>query len=170
MTILFHIFLVVGLVIVKTSLMPSFSFFKNLYDLLIPIVIYVSFFRSIWEAIPIVVFCGFVMDSLGGGPTGLYTITYLWLFAAGRWAGGFLYTNSVVVLAAAVALGVLFEVVVLLSYIALLSPITGLPLGTSRTVITQLCWALFTGPVIISIIMAFQKRIDRWRIKLAANR
>lgn len=170
MTILFHIFMIVGLVIVKTSLTPSLYLFKNLYDLLIPIVIYVSFFRAIWEAIPIVLFCGVVMDSLGGGPAGLYTITYLWLYAAGHWAGGFLYTSSIVVLAAAAAVGVIFESVVLLSYIALLSPITGMPLGATETVMTQIGWALVTGPIIITLIGRIQKRIDRWHVKMAANR
>jgi hypothetical protein len=170
MTVLFYMALVLGLAIVKTSLIPSLYLFKNFYDLLIPIVICVSFFRTVWEGIPIVLFCGFVMDSLGGGPVGLYTITYLWLYAAGHWAAGFLFTSSIAVLAAAVALGVIFEIVILLSYIALLSPITGIPVGASRTAATQIVWALFTGPILIFMIGVIQKRIDRWRVKLFANR
>lgn len=163
---LFYICVTLGLVIIKTSVLPSVPPLKNLYDLLIPVIIYISFFRAAWEGVPIVLFCGFIMDSLGGGPMGIYTMTYVWLYAGYRWGAGFLYTSSITVVAGTVALGVVFEIVILLSYIAVLSPITGIPVDAAKTAAIQILWALITGPVIFFIVGFMEKRLERWRGKL----
>ena len=64
MTILFYILVSLCLVIVKTTLIPALPMFNKFYDLLIPIIIYLSLFRPLREGIPIILFFGVIMDSL----------------------------------------------------------------------------------------------------------
>jgi len=70
MTILFYILVSMCLVLIKTTLIPELPLFDKFYDLLIPIIIYLGFFRNKREGIPICLFFGFIMDSLSGGPMG----------------------------------------------------------------------------------------------------
>ncbi len=166
MTVLFYILVSLCLVLVKTTLIPGMPLFEKFYDLLIPIIIYLSFFRSKLEGVPIVIFFGLIMDSLCGGPMGLYLATYIWLYIGMRWAAQFLYTGSVFLLSLAVAIGVMFEILVLLSYMAFLAPSASIPVDTLGTVILQILWALITGPMILVIIGWAQKKLDLWRAKI----
>lgn len=162
MTIVFYILVSLCLVIIKTTLIPGLELFDRFYDLLIPIVVYLSLFRPIREGAPIVLFFGLIMDSLCGGPVGLYLATYIWLYTGMRWLSRFLHTRSFVLLALSVTFGVAFEGVVMLAYMALLSPTAIIPEDTGRTLAMQLIWSLLTGPVILGIIGWAQKRIDVW--------
>jgi rod shape-determining protein MreD len=169
MTILFYILVSIGLVMIKTTLIPGIAIFDQFYDLLIPIVIYLGFFRSIKEGIPIVLFFGLIMDSLSGGPAGLYVTSYIWLYAGLRWLSQYLHTGSLIVLAVAVAGGVAFETLFLLGYMVLLAPQTSIPADAFRTIVMQILWALVTGPLILEVIGRAQKHLDLWRLKLFAD-
>lgn len=166
MTILFYILVSLCLVIVKTTLIPDLPLFEKFYDLLIPIIIYLSLFRSIKEGLPIVVFFGMIMDSLCGGPVGLYLTTYIWLYAGMRWLSQFLHTGSIILWALSVTAGVVFEGLVMLAYMALLAPTAVISADTIRTILMQIIWSLITGPVILLIIAWAQKRIDYWRSRI----
>jgi cell shape-determining protein MreD len=166
MTILFYILVSLGLVLVKTTLIPAFSIFDKFYDLLIPIIIYLSLFRPLREGIPIVLFFGIIMDSLCGGPAGLYLTTYIWLYAGMCWLTRFLHTGNIVLVALAVALGVTFECLVLLGYMVILAPSAIIPSDATKTVLLQIIWALTTGPLILVIIDWAQKRLDVWRARI----
>ncbi len=169
MTVIFYILVCLCLVIIKTTLIPGLPLFDKFYDLLIPIIIYLSFFRPKREGIPIVIFFGFIMDSLCGGPVGLYLVTYIWLYLGMRWLSFFLHTGSWFLLAVAVAMGVTFEIMVLLGYMALLAPKASIPVDATGTVLLQIIWALITGPLILVIISWAQKRLDVWREKIFAE-
>lgn len=169
MTIIFYIMVSFCLVLIKTTLIPSWPLFEKFYDLLIPIIVYLSFFRSKLEGIPIVVFFGLIMDSLCGGPMGLYLVTYVWLYAGMRWTSRFLHTGSFVLLTVAVALGVVFEIAVLLGYMAFLAPSASIPQDAVKTVVLQILWALITGPLIMAIIEWAQKQLDLWRTRIFAD-
>ena len=56
MTILFYILVSLCLVLIKTTLIPALPLLNKFYDLLIPIIIYLSLFRSLREGIPIILF------------------------------------------------------------------------------------------------------------------
>ena len=169
MTILFYIMVSLCLVLIKTTLIPGLPLFEKFYDLLIPIIIYLSFFRSKLEGIPIVVFFGLIMDSLCGGPMGLYLVTYIWLYMGMRWIAQFLHTGSFVLLTIAVAIGVVFEIAILLGYMAFLAPSASIPVDAIKTVVLQIMWALTTGPLILAIIGWAQKQLDLWRSKIFAD-
>ncbi len=166
MTILFYILVSLFLVVIKTTLIPGIPFLEKFYDLLIPIIIYLSLFRPLREGLPIVLFFGLIMDSLCGGPMGLYFTTYIWLFVGMRWLGQFLQAGNLVLFATAVAGGVAFEIIILLCYMLLLAPAAIIPADTTKTVMLQLVWAFITSPLIMLIISWAQKQIDIWREKL----
>ncbi len=166
MTILFYILVSLCLVIIKTALIPGVTVLDKFYDLLIPIVIYLSLFRSLREGIPVVLFFGLIMDSLCGGPTGLYLATYVWLYAGMRWASQVMHAGNLVLMALAVAIGVAFESMVLMAYMFLLAPSAIVPVDAAKTVMLQIMWALITGPVILLIIGWAQKRLDVWRDRI----
>ncbi len=166
MTIFFYILVSLCLVLIKTTLIPAVPLFDKFYDLLIPIIIYLSLFRSMREGIPIILFFGIIMDSLCGGPAGLYLATYIWLYAGMRWLSQFLHTGNILLAAVAVAVGVVFECVVLLGYMVMLAPDAIIPTDTAKTVLLQIIWALTTGPVILIIIDWAQKQLDIYRARI----
>lgn len=169
MTVFFYILVSLCLVLVKTTLIPGVSLFEKFYDLLIPIIIYLSFYRRKLEGIPIVLFFGFIMDSLCGGPMGLYLSIYIWLYVGMRWISQFVHTGSFVLLTLAVAIGVIFEIAVLLVYMAFLAINASIPEDTLQTVVMQFLWALITGPLILVIIGWAQKQLDLWRSRIFAD-
>ena len=166
MTILFYILVSLCLVIVKTTLIPALPMFNKFYDLLIPIIIYLSLFRPLREGIPIILFFGVIMDSLCGGPAGLYLATYIWLYAGMRWLSQFLHTGSILLAVIAVAVGVTFECMILVGYMFVLSPDAIMPTDAAKTVLLQIIWALITGPVILFIIGWAQNQLDVWRARI----
>jgi cell shape-determining protein MreD len=157
------------LVLVKTTLIPGVFLFEKFYDLLVPIIIYLSFYRRKIEGIPIVLFFGFIMDSLCGGPMGLYLFIYIWLYLAMRWVAQYVHTGSFVLLTLAVAIGVVFEIGILLVYMAYLAVNATIPVDTLRTVVMQIIWALITGPLILVMIERAQKKLDVWRTRIFAD-
>ncbi len=166
MTILFYILVSLGLVIIKTALIPGATALGKFYDLLIPIVIYLSLFRTLREGIPILLFFGLIMDSLCGGPAGLYLTTYVWLYVGIRWAGQVLHSGSLIWMGLAVAIGVAFESLVLMAYMLLLAPSAIVPADAAKTVLLQIVWALVTGPIILLMIGWAQKQLDVWRDRI----
>ncbi len=169
MTVLFYIMVSLCLVLVKTTLIPGVSLFEKFYDLLVPIIIYLSFYRRKIEGIPIVLFFGFIMDSLCGGPMGLYLFIYIWLYMAMRWIAQYVHTGSFVLLTLAVAIGVVFEIGILLGYMVFLAVNASIPVDTLQTVVMQIMWALITGPLILVIIGWAQKQLDSWRLRIFAD-
>ncbi|MGD9009431.1 MAG: hypothetical protein PVG41_16015 [Desulfobacteraceae bacterium] len=166
MTILFYILVSLCLLVVKTTLTPGLPFFDKFYDLLIPIVIYLSLFRTLREGIPIVLFFGLIMDSLCGGPMGLYMATYTWLYVAMRYLRQVLHAGNIVLFAVAVAGGVAFESFVLLLYMLVLVQDTIVWADAAKITIRHIFWALITGPILMVMISWAQKQIDIWREKL----
>ncbi len=163
MTILFYILVSLFLVLIKTSLISGLPMLGKFYDLLIPIIIYLSLLRSAREGIPVVLFCGLIMDSLCGGPPGLFLAIYGWLYAGVRWAGHVMHAGSIVLMVLAVAIGVVFENAVLMAYMLLLAPAAIVPVDAAMTVLSQVIWALVTGPLILMIVTWSQNRLDAWR-------
>jgi rod shape-determining protein MreD len=166
MTILYYILVSLCLLVVKTTLIPVLPFFTKFYDLLIPIVIYLSFFRALREGIPIVIFFGLIMDSLCGAPMGLYMSTYIWLYVAMRYLRRVLHSGNIALFAVAVAVGVAFESLVLLIYMLMLAPDAIVWADAAQLTVQHILWALITGPILMVMISWAQKKIDVWRMRL----
>ena len=166
MTILFYILVSLCLLVIKTTLIPGLPIFSKFYDLLIPIVIYLSLFRSLREGIPIVLIFGLIMDSLCGGPMGLYMATYIWLYVAMRYLRQVLHAGNIVLFAVAVAAGVAFESLVLLVYMLVLAPGAIVPADAASITLQHIIWALITGPILMIMISWAQRQLDIWRERL----
>jgi len=80
MSYFFNISACLFLVILQTTVMPYLPLLEKFYDLLIPFIVYLGLSRPVRESLPFVLFLGFIMDNLSGGPFGLYLTTYFWLY------------------------------------------------------------------------------------------
>ena len=149
MTYLFFIFVSLCLVIIQTTIMPLLPLFDRFYDLLCPCVIYLGLFRPVREGLPIVLFFGLVMDSLFGGPFGLYLTSYIWIFIGVRWMITFLQLNNIFLLLFIVVLGVLLENLIFIGALTLLAPGSQFPPDAIRIVGVQVLWSICTGPFIL---------------------
>ena len=162
----FHFIICFFLVILQTTVMPYFSLFDGFYDLLFPFIVFLSLFRSSREGIPVILFFGFVMDTLSGGPFGLYLTTYLWLFVGVRWITSFLDVGDSILLLLVVAVGVLIQNLIFVAAITIFSPLTPAISQTMNTIAVQLLWAIFTGPVLLLFFNYSHNKWDKWTRQL----
>ncbi len=109
MTYVFYICICIFLVIVRTTVFPMFPALVGCYDLLIPVVIYMGFFRTNRESIPVLLFIGLVMDGLSGVTFGFYLSTYIWLYLIVVWLKQLFLVKNILLLSFATVLGVLME-------------------------------------------------------------
>jgi len=168
MNILFYMGLSLILIILKTTLMPYFSMFDQFYDLLIPFVFYLGLYRPAREGIPFILLLGFTLDSLSGGPFGIFLTTYFWMFVLTRWVVTFLHAGNKGLWLIAVAAGVLIENLIIIATILWLGEASELPLGWSDRVVTQLLWSLSTGPVLIIVISMAHRKWSGWANRIVA--
>lgn len=166
MTFCFHFCICLCLVIFQTTVMPYFPLFDRFYDLLAPFVIYLSLFHSVRDSIPVILFFGFVMDSLSGGPFGLYLTTYVWLFVGVRWIITFLHVGDSFLLPFVVAAGVLMQNCIFIGTVAMLESGSRFSSATINTVGVQVFWAIFTGPIFLMFFNYFHGRWNRWLKKV----
>lgn len=164
MTSLFYIIVSLCLIIFQTIIRPGINALDGFYDLLAPFVIYLTLFRPLRESFPVVVCLGAVMDTISGGPFGLYTTTYLWLFLGIRWLVKFLRVGNTLLLPIVIMLGVLVENLVFLGSFILTEPASGsqVPEGAFRIVSEQVIWAMFTGVFLLGLIHILRTRWDKW--------
>lgn len=169
MTYCFHVGICICLVLLQTTVMPYFNLFDRFYDLLSPFVIYLSLFHSLRQSIPVILFFGIMMDSLSGGPFGLYLTTYIWLFAGVRWIITFLHVGDSFLLPFIVAAGVLLQNCIFIGIIAMSKPGTQFLSAAISTVTIQVLWAIFTGPIFLMFFNYSHKRWNNWLKKVVVK-
>jgi len=162
MTYFFYIITCLFFVILQTSIVPYLPLSIRFYDLLAPFIIYLGLFRPARESIFVILFIGFVMDSLSGGLFGLYMTTYFWLFIGVRWLTKFFQVKNSTLFLFIVAIGVLVENCIFIGIVAILGPTTQFSKTIIRTVSWQILWALFTGPIFLIILNYTHRRWDKW--------
>ena len=162
MTYCFHFLTCFFLVILQTTVMPYFSVFDRFYDLLFPFIVFLSLFRSPRESLPVVLFFGFVMDTLSGGPFGLYLTTYLWLFFGVKWMITFLDIGDSVLLPFVVAVGVLIQNLIFVWAIAVFNPVSLSFSSAVNTIAVQVLWAILTGPILLIFFNYSHAKWDKW--------
>lgn len=166
MTYCFHVGICLCLVLFQTTVMPYFHLFDRFYDLLSPFVIYLSLFHSPRQSIPVILFFGFVMDSLSGGPFGLYLTTYIWLFIGARWIITYLHVGDNFLLPFVVVAGVLLQNCVFIGTIAMFEPGTQFLSEAVSIVTIQVLWAIFTGPILLMFFNYSHGKWNRWLEKV----
>lgn len=157
MTYAFYICVSLGLIVLQTTIFPLFPILNDFFDLLLPLIVYVGFFRSVREGIIIVVIMGTSMDSISGIFFGRFLTSYLWLFIASQWLKQFLQINNYFLLSLVMILGILIETAAII--------IMGGPFATDwdalKIVMVQLFFAATAGPLIIKLIKYFHEKWNK---------
>ena len=159
MSYFFNISACLFLVILQTTVMPHLPLLDRFYDLLIPFIVYLGLSRPVRESLPFVLFLGFIMDNLSGGPFGLYLTTYFWLYVGVKGITTFIQVgNRLLIITLIVAGGVLFENLILLGAFAILGSGQQFAGDAVEIVAIQVLWAIFTG----SLFLLFLRNTQRW--------
>jgi cell shape-determining protein MreD len=166
MTHCLNIFIGLLLIVIQTTVMPHIPVFERFYDLLSPLVIYLSIFRPVREGTVMILIFGFLMDNISGGPFGLYLTAYIWLFLGIRWAITFLHVGDSFLLPFVVAVGVLTENLIFIGVNAMFEQNLQISEIMVNTVVIQVIWAVFTGPFFLLLFSYSYRRWDRWSKKL----
>ena len=170
MTYCLHILICLSLIIIQTTVMPYIPLFERFYDLLTPFIIYLSIFRSVRESMVIVIIFGFFMDIISGGPFGLYLTAYIWLFVGVRWAITFLHVGDSLLLPFVVAAGVLMENLIFVGISAMFEQSPRIFETMASTIVVQVLWALFTGPLFLMFFSYSHRQWDRWFKEILAKK
>jgi cell shape-determining protein MreD len=109
---------------------------------------------------------GFFMDIISGGPFGLYITAYVWLFFSVRWAITFLHVGDSLLLPFVVAAGVLMENLIFIGTSAMFEQSSRISEAMMSTIVVQVLWALFTGPLFLMFFNTSYQRWDRWSKKI----
>jgi cell shape-determining protein MreD len=160
MSYFFNISVCLFLIILQTTIMPYLPLLDKFYDLLIPFIVYLSLSRPVRESLPFILFLGFIMDNLSGGPFGLYLTTYFWLYVGVRGITMFIQVgNRLLIIAFIVAGGVLFENLISLGAFALLGSRQQFAGDALEIVTIQVLWAIFTGSLFLLFFRNAQSRL-----------
>lgn len=149
------------LVIVQTTVLPNIPLAGHFYDLLIPLLIYLTLFRPPHESLPFVFFLGLLMDNLSGTPFGLYLTSYFWIYVGVKMAASYLRVGNRVMLALIVCCGVLVQNMLMVTSTLIMDG-AWQPSADAVAIITgQLLWALVTGPLILILFRSTLSRFER---------
>ena len=168
MTYLFYLGLSLCLITVQTTMVYWLPAFSHFYDLLIPFVLYLGLYRSMRESVPVLFFLGLIMDNLSGTPFGLHTTAYFWIFVIVNVGVKFLHVGNQILLLIVIVSGVLIENSIIVGTIILLGRNPYFPAQDFRSIIFQVLWALFTGPLILLLIRYTHRQYEKWTDKLVA--
>ncbi len=157
MTYAFYSCICLGLVVIRTTIFPIFPILDNFFDLLLPVIVYLGFFRSVRESILMLIILGIVMDSLSGVPFGLHLASYAWLFVLVKWLKQFLHISNYFLWSFVLTLGVLIENIMLTIVENLLNPGWGFLANAVEAVLIQLVLAALTGPLMILLIRSLHE-------------
>jgi len=161
MSYFFNISACLFLVILQTTIMPYLPLLDQFYDLLIPFIVYLSLSSPVRESLPFVLFLGFIMDNLSGGPLGLYLTTYFWLYVGVIGITMFIQVgNRLLIITLIVASGVLFENLILLGAFAILGLRQQFAGDALEIVAVQVLWAIFTGSLLLLFFRNAQSRLS----------
>jgi len=161
MTVLFIAALWLVLFLVQSVVLPALLGWGFVYDLTIPIVVYLALFRPLRESAVIVFALGLMIEGLSGGPFGIYMTTYYWLFAVLKWLIGLFNVQSNLLIPFVVAAGVALENAVVVFLMILGGSDQTTVAGVLNHMLIQVLWALPTGPAILLLIRYLNQSFER---------
>lgn len=149
------------LVILQTTVLPNIPLTGQFYDLLIPLLIYLTLFRPPHESLPFVFFLGLLMDNLSGTPFGLYLTTYLWIYIGVKLVASYLRVGNRILMALIVCGGVLVQNILIIGSALVMDNAWMPPADTLTIIVSQMLWALVTGPLILLLFRISLGRLER---------
>lgn len=147
---------------VETCVIPFSGLPGDMYDLQIPLILYLILFRPVREIIFSVVFMGAAMDGASSGPYGIYSMTYLLIFVSSAWILRFLRSGNRLLLPFFMIYGVLVENLVLFGTCCLPGSMVNPPSDVLTSVVQQAVWAFLTGVFLMEGIRHSHKRWIQW--------
>lgn len=156
----FYIGTCLFLILIQTTIVPYFTTFNGIYDLLIPFVIFICICLPVRESLPFVLILGFIMDNLSGSPFGLYLTFYFWLLGGVRLILKFLRVSNKFLLSSVVVAAVLTQNLIVIGTFALSGPEWQLPADTFENMALPIIWALLTGPLFLLGLLALSRRFN----------
>jgi cell shape-determining protein MreD len=132
-----------------------------LYDLLVPVVVYLGVYRLPREALPVLILAGLAMDGISGGVFGVHLSAYLWLYVGVRWAIQFLHAGNAILLPMLVTIAVAFKSIVV-AFSAVVVASAPWPVEAVFPVVSgQILWGALTGPLLMVALVRGQKVVDQ---------
>lgn len=148
-----------ALVVCRTTLLPFLPATEKFFDPFLAFVVYLAVFRPLHECLPLLLFAGILMDTLSGGPFGLYLTSYVWLFIALRLATAVIRVESPILLVVMMVSGVLLQNLVFIATMMafeLTRPRPGDMLGVFTE---QVGWVLLVGPLLAVLMRSVEHRL-----------
>jgi hypothetical protein len=163
MAYVFYLGICLFLVIIQTTVFPLFPVLSNFFDLMLPVIIYIGFFRSTRESIPVLILFGLVMDGLSGAPFGLFFSSYIWLYAVVLLLKQIFLVKKMLLLSFVAALGVLIQNGILIVVENLFFPKLNFLVNIVSILWIELLFAIIAGPVMIIAMLTFHQK---WNLRL----
>ena len=149
-------------VVFQTTLSMHFAIFGGMYDLFLLFIVYLGFYRPVREGFPLVIIFGLTMDTLSGGPFGLYLTSYFWLYLCVLGMTRFMRVSNNMILPLVVAGSILFQNIIFLGTMTVFVPEAKIPVFSYRSVLIQLIWSIITGPVLILLFRRAHMALEKW--------
>ena len=155
------LYLVLGLlsVVAQTTILKLPIFQGVFYDLLIPLVVFLSLNLPNRRGVLAVVILGMIMDLLSGGIFGLYLTIYFWIFLSVKNLSKYFDVDKALFQSVLIGVCVLGEH--LLFCISVAAPWNGTRLLAAQTVpvVLQTVFAVLTGPGILVLLGKVHTRL-----------
>lgn len=156
----FCLYSMVGLatVVGQTTILRLPLFRSLLYDLLIPLVVFLGLRLRDGRGVSLVAILGLVMDLVSGGIFGLYLSTYFWIFLSVKGISRYFDVDDTIFQSILIAVCVLGQHLVFCASLA--PPWKGAQLLAAQTtpVLLQTALAALTGPGILMVLGRLQSR------------
>ncbi len=170
MTSLFYVFVGILFIIVQTTILPHLYLFDRMYDLLIPIIIHASIFRSLGESLFLVFVFGALMDNLSGSPAGFYLTFYVWVLIGVRYLKLFLHVGSLSLVTLVVLLAVAIESLTLIGLVSVNHSMMAGAGNTLRFAFTEVFWAMLTAPFLLMGLNYLLQKLPVWHKAIVSSR
>jgi rod shape-determining protein MreD len=146
MTYFLYIARALSLMICQTTIVPRLPAVTYCFDFLLPWVIYLAAFRPVHETLPFVLFTGALMDSLSGGPFGLFLTSYLWTFIAVRLTTSVIRAENPLLLVCIIIAAVVGQNALFFAVLGTGDDDSSAVTGVVRVISEQIGWVLLIGP------------------------
>jgi len=158
----FCLYTIIGLatIVGQTTILRLPVFQGVLYDLLIPLVVFMRLHLTLTESSLLTLILGFVMDLFSGGVFGLYMTVYLWIFLLVQGVSSYFNVQGTACRSALIALCVLGQNLVFL--VSTAHPWKGWHWLSAQLwpTLGQIMLAAVTGPAVLSLLETMHRSLE----------
>lgn len=157
MALLLYFVLGLSIIVAQTTILRLDGI---LYDLLIPLVVFLSLNFPKRKGILVVVILGLIMDILSGAIFGLYLSIYFWMFLSTKSLSKCFDVGKTIFQSALIGVCVLGQHIVFWASVTPLSKGAQLLAAQTGTVLLQTFFAALTGPGILMLLQRLETRFQ----------